>query len=343
MNNQKRNKLSLDTVNVFETNPHLILEYGTGSGKSKIAIDCVKSQWKQGESICYITETLEGRKAQQDELVKWWPEIPIKNIVWRTYAWYRYYRRGNERLYNFDYVIIDEFHHCSELFIHNAFEYEHSFLQLAFPPKLIGLTGTIGDTLKLFPHNSFKVLTYGIKEGEKDNIVSKHEVIPKSISVDTESLNKIHELQSKVNHNNGFDAKNDAKLKGTLARIKEKLILDEIKNIPGKSLIYCFNIAQAKRVCKHSYHSKDKKKSAESLKLFKEGKINQLSCVNALDESANLPELDNIIILQGDSSSRRYKQRRGRAIRWRPNHIGKVYYYYIKYTIDESWFKKHTK
>lgn len=104
-----------------------------------------------------------------------------------------------------------------------------------------------------------------------------------------------------------------------------------------RTLIFCGSIEQAEEISEHTYHSKSNK---QDIKDFVSHKINRLSCVNALNEGENLPEVDSAIILQLNSKERTLVQRIGRLIRYRPGHEAHIWIVCCRDTQDEVWLAK---
>jgi len=103
-----------------------------------------------------------------------------------------------------------------------------------------------------------------------------------------------------------------------------------------------------KKKKKRSSSKKKKKKkkktdknidSEDNLKLFKEGKINRLSCVLQLSEGVNIPNLKQGIIMHAYGNERKAAQRIGRLLRLNPDDQAIVHILCYKNTIDEKWVK----
>jgi len=118
-----------------------------------------------------------------------------------------------------------------------------------------------------------------------------------------------------------------------------KKLISELLDKDDRTLIFCGSIEQAEELCPFHYHSKVKK-SNNDLERFKEGKINQMSCVNALNEGINIPNLDKAIVAQVNSQELNLVQRIGRIIRIRPGHEALIYILCCKDTQDEVWLQK---
>jgi superfamily II DNA or RNA helicase len=117
-----------------------------------------------------------------------------------------------------------------------------------------------------------------------------------------------------------------------------KGILSELEG--QRNLIFSKSIESAKKLSPFVYHSKS---TDEYLMKFISGEIDTLSVVNALNEGVNLPNMDNIIIVQLNSSDLVFTQQLGRLIRWRKGFIGNVYIIVVRNTVDENWFLSATK
>jgi len=107
-----------------------------------------------------------------------------------------------------------------------------------------------------------------------------------------------------------------------------------------RTLIFAGSIEVAEYLEPNTYHSKSSK---EHLQDFRNEKINRLSCVQALNEGINVPNVDNAVIVQVNSKERHLIQKIGRAVRYRPNHTAKIYVIYARDTVDENWVRKATE
>lgn len=152
-----------------------------------------------------------------------------------------------------------------------------------------------------------------------------------------------------------------------------KLILEHVIPKELKTLIFCGSKKQAIQVCERRFFSKPtytKKKGSvltpavierEVQKMkeytevlahwegdaayndFKEGKINRMSCVNALNEGENIEGLDVAFIVQLNSNDLHLIQRIGRTVRYRPGHIAKIIILCVIDTVEKDWVSKATE
>ena len=81
------------------------------------------------------------------------------------------------------------------------------------------------------------------------------------------------------------------------------------------------------------------KQTIKDLNAFCEKKINKLSCVNALNEGMNIPDVDcsNCTVKFSELNT---VQRIGRCIRYRPGHEAIIYILSVLQTQDEKWLQK---
>ena len=86
-----------------------LLELPTGFGKSKMAIDKIKSikSNKKNQTLLIVVPRNVHKNNWADELNKWWPNCNLK-ISYTTYVSFPKYKG------EWDYVIFDECHHLSE-------------------------------------------------------------------------------------------------------------------------------------------------------------------------------------------------------------------------------------
>lgn len=151
-----------------------------------------------------------------------------------------------------------------------------------------------------------------------------------------------------------------------------KWLLENVIPKDSRTLIFCGSKAQANEVCEHRFYSrptppKKLKENAtpakiakyereyqeyqvalkeyqgdESYDLFMKMLIPRMSCVNALNEGQNIPDLDIGFVVQLNSNELHLIQRIGRLLRYRPNHIGKIIILCVIDSIDKEWVKKAT-
>ena len=119
-----------------------------------------------------------------------------------------------------------------------------------------------------------------------------------------------------------------------------KFILENFITSDERVLIFCGSISQANEVSPYAFHSKTKDTWYHA---FKEGKINELACVNALNEGENLNDVTTILVVVPDSDDKRFIQQIGRSIRFKIGHIARVIVLIVVDTASEEWFEEASK
>ena len=120
---------------------------------------------------------------------------------------------------------------------------------------------------------------------------------------------------------------------------KEDYLKGLLKNINEKCIIFANTQAQADRVCKNSYHSKNKQ-SEDNLEYFKDNRIDKLSCVLQLSEGVTIPNLKQGVIMHSYGNERKTSQRIGRLLRLNPDETAICHILCYKNTVDEVWLEK---
>lgn len=120
-----------------------LLELPTGIGKSKMAIEKIKSlKSKTGQHLLIVVPRNVHKANWADEIKKWWPKCDLK-ISYTTYVSFPKYKG------NWDFVIFDEGHHLSERCREALcdFEINYSILLSATVNKSLKdeLKGVFGD------------------------------------------------------------------------------------------------------------------------------------------------------------------------------------------------------
>lgn len=81
----------------------------------------------------------------------------------------------------------------------------------------------------------------------------------------------------------------------------------------------------------------------DSFNKFKRGEINQMACVNSVNEGHNLEGMDIGFVVQLNSNELNLIQRIGRLIRFRPGHRGTIIILCVQDSVDKDWTKKATE
>jgi len=356
--NLKREELQKEALQAVQANGGSgILCLATGVGKSKIAIDYCKVFYteRKNKFKCLLVVPTEKLRDTNwhDEFIKWKSKTIYSNCIERTC--YASFNKIKNKEY--DLVILDE--------IHRGTEHNFKFFKNNKTKNILGLTATYPkDEIKqelLKEINLPVVYSVSLDDAVKNNVVAPYKI--KVIELFLDDKDKYIQAGSKTKsfmtteygqYQYVSNMINKILYSGRPApawlflkrmhliynlRSKTQIAKKVIESIPKdeRTLIFCGSISQAEELCKNSYHSKSDDKSFNK---FCNEEINQLSCVNALNEGQNIPNLDNAVIVQLNSNELSTIQRIGRCIRYRPGHEATIYILSVVQTQDEKWVKK---
>lgn len=358
MSINKKNEIQNEALQTWiNNNCKGSLAMATGVGKSKVAL----------LAIDYLINTL-GIKKPKILLAVPTESLRDKNwldefVKWKVKKYYKFLDRycyvSLNKIENthYDLIIFDELQNITEnnskFFTQNTFD------------RILGLSATPpSDEIKKLLVKNFCPIIY---KYELDQAVDSGVVAPYKINLVEVQLNNTDKyiqagtkakpfMTTEYNHYQYlskqilqlkyagkqqaamFAQLNRQRFLGNLKSKTEiaKLIRDKyITN--DRSLIFCHSIAQAEEMCSDTFHSKSKK---DSLAKLRSKEIDKLSCVKALNEGENIPDLDSAIIIQINSVERNLIQQLGRTIRWRLNHEAVIWILVAVNTQDEVWWAK---
>lgn len=338
----------------------------TGTGKSKILIDCYKTHVDGMENSISIifAPTLKLIKNWHAELDMWLGDDLIHNykenivlykshqIIFSTYS--STHKHSNK---HYDFLGLDE--------IHNALSEKRLPNLLSINADTVkGLTATLPpkkeDQIKL--NRLCPVISeLNVKKSLKDNLIQDFNVHIIDVPLDNQDKlykkfnNKMTEFEfynsiveeieyNKLNNTdnlkwNYFNRMHF--LYNTFSKIKTSMILlNYMKD--KKVLVFTQSIINADLINKgKSYHNKSGDKY---LDLFIEGKINILSSVKSLNEGITIPKLSHSLITSADSTEKNMVQRIGRTLRLKDNNIpSEIIILRHKTTVDNNWIKNALK
>lgn len=291
----------------------------TGSGKSRVgilALDKIKGK------ACLIVPTEKLRDENwKNEFIKW-----KKQKEYDTLDRYCYASIAKIKNKEYDLVIADEIHNITE---NNSKFFENNEIK-----AIIGLTATPPETeekIKLLDKYAPVCFTYSLSQGVKDKVVSPYDIRVIETRLDNKektirSGNKTkgyYYVTERKKYENLTKLINSLRYKGVkdvwavLNRMRfiynlesktkiAKFVLENMIDPKERTLIFCGSIEQAEKLCPYTYHSKSDDKH---LKLFINKKINRLSCVKALNEGHNIPDVDSALIVQVNSKEKDLVQR----------------------------------
>jgi len=333
---------------------HGIIEAATGVGKTKIAIDYLISLNKKLSSIKALWVVPSTKLRDIDvpaEFNKWHKSELLKSV---KVICYDSIPKITEEFY--DIVILDELHKITELRSDFFFKNNNRI------DKVLGLTATTPkEFVKIEIIEKLQmplIFSINIEEAQKNKLISDYEITVVYVPIGDLPV----EVTTKKNKYTTTEKKRYLGLSKVIAMYYDKdekppknVLLGRMRFIYNlKSKAYAtkalLNSIDSKLrtlvftksidICnfivgeKYAHHSKVKSGAYNN---FITGESNLLGVVDSINEGVNLPELDCIIINQLNSQARELIQRMGRGLRYRENHVAKIYIIVAKGTQDESW------
>lgn len=272
--------------------------------------------------------------------------ITLDNIDFTTYL-----SLNKHNPHQYDLVVLDECH--SLLYNH------HTFLA-NYRGRILGLTGTPprydrsekGEMVKQYCPILYKYIT---DDAVDDAILNDYRIIVHKMPLSAENSMPVKTKNGTfyTSEQKSYDywtrriveaqSKKQEQIASVMRmrvmmdfRTKEKYTKHLLSEVEDKCIVFCNTQDQADRICKHSYHSNNEQ-SEDNLQQFKDGIIDELSCVMQLNEGINIPELRAGIIMHAYGNERKSNQRIGRLLRLNPDDTAVVHILCYKDTVDERW------
>lgn len=156
-----KNELQEEAINTFISYKRLILEFATGTGKSRVAIEAIK-RIKPKNVLLVVAETLH-KDNWKDEFKKWGASRIFKTVTVECYASLHKYKNTS-----WDVVIMDEAHHVGtdmKIDILSSIKSEYVMcLSATFPKKV--LLPVLEEI-----YGKFKIRTIGLQKAIDNNIL----------------------------------------------------------------------------------------------------------------------------------------------------------------------------
>ena len=336
MTREEINELALSSI---DNNKCLILELGTGVGKSRIAINCINKLcdkiYKEDDSPASVLLVVAKRVHKQNWIdeIKKWGGLKTDYITIECYESLKKYKN-----HRFDISVFDELQHLSN----NRREILET---IHINHCIIGLSATIKQELKDYLSYKYNAnfIKCGIVEAIESNILPEPTIYLYPLKLDTNNANyKITKFKKNITttqqgyynilssmidwYKGKYMRTRNERLKHLwlskagerlkwLSEQKESIILKILNDFKNKrTLTFCSSIEQSNRLGKYSITSKSTKND-EILNMFNNNKIKHITSVNLLNEGMNLYNCQIGIFTNLNSSEIISKQRIGRILR----------------------------
>lgn len=353
-----RQELFQQASDLFTKSGRIFLNYGTGAGKSKIALDLIEdvinNSFKQNGEVteCWdiIVPTRLLVKNWQDEITKWGKEhlLPFLHI-------YCHKSLHKEELLRKRNIIIDEGQWLTE----TTLPVVNHILD---NKKLIVLTATLSkrkrELYKVLGVTDKQTVTYKLDEAVNDNLVADYKIFVVEFPLDnvkkqieagrkgakyfiTEQASyNLKTKLMKMSFVKGFAKFGIMQRMQFVYNLPSKLEIAQWfeQNMPAsmRTIFFCGSIKQADAVGSYRYHSKTSTKDFDA---FCEGKINKLAAVKSIAAGQNIPGLDAAVIVQAEEEDLPTIQKIGRASRkdGRDDKVALIFILCATGTQDNKW------
>ena len=318
-----------------------------GTGKTLVGLKHMASLYHDNAFFLVVAPKVSIYKSWKDDAKKFGMEYLIPHITFTTYL------SLTKQDLDYEAVYLDEAHSLLN---------SHAWWLSIYQGNLIGLTGTppkmdYSEKGKLFKKFIPVVYKYVTDEAVEDNILNDYEIMVHMIDLDTRhnvkagKAPKFFYTSEKANYDywTGRCAKAKPgkevqimrimRMKAIMAFPSKVAYAKELLNRMGdKTILFANTQEQADSFGIESYHSNNPS-SEYNLEDFKNGTIDQLSCVLQLSEGINIPNLKVGIIMHAYGNERKSSQRIGRLLRLNPNDKSMIHILCYRNTIDEDWVK----
>jgi superfamily II DNA or RNA helicase len=318
-----------------------------GVGKTRIAIKHLIKNFHPFVKALVVIPKLSIKDSWDDELKKMNLEKLSSHIVFTTYL-----SINKQDPTDYDIVYLDECHSLLDT---------HEMFLKKFKGKIVGLTGTPpirkeSEKYRMVYKYCPMVFNFSVDQATDQKILNNYKIFIHKIE-----LSKLQTLKKKkknggvwyTSERNDYEYLTRQLAEATTPKqmqffsilrmrammdynTKEMYVKSILKQVNDKCIIFANTQEQADRICKYSFHSNNIK-SDENLQLFKDSRIQKLSCVMQLNEGVTIPNLKVGIIMHSYGNERKSNQRIGRLLRLNPTETAYIHILCYKDTIDEKW------
>lgn len=339
MNQDSLQKEILDNI---KPNPKGRLILAPRVGKTKLIISLIKRD--KYKSILWVTPSRELADVDiQNEFIKWKAKSYIKKLTTTTYA------SLHKIIGKFDIIILDEDQCITENNITNLLS------GTLTSNALIGMTGTnTKHTDKQLLYNSLNlpiIYSLDLDTAVDMNILSDYTINVVHVQLDKrKNIQKTTKVGRKwyTSEYDNYSYINELiRVHGTKQQLvmkrlraigtspsKEKVASYLLKHLKDRTICFCYDTEQTKKVCEHTYHSKTD--NTDYLK-FQNEEISHIAMVNKGGIGYTYLNLKHIIILQADSDKTGLSTQKIARVLLKEDKNAVVWILCLDGTQDERW------
>jgi len=286
-------------------------------GKCRTTIELLKNLYDYDATILIAYPDNKLKATWEAECVLWTYDNP--NITYTNFSSLKKYTEKE-----FDFIIIDEFHSCSD----NERDYCKEIISNG--GKMLCLSGTVSEDTKMLWEIA-EIGKYTTLDGIRDGILADYNITVHVIELDDEiaTKDKNGKVKTEKKRYNGYTwviekLKDENKNFMHLALARNRLSLSSIAKMQYlRALLHSLNDKRvlvftglakvADDIGIPSYHSKSK--SDEMFQAFKNGEINQLALAAMGKIGVTYPNLDSVILTNFTYNAEETSQILNRAIK----------------------------
>jgi len=322
---QKKQK-QLIALNVSKKNKFLFLQWFTGLGKTKAAIDII--QYHSDARWVILCKELNHMITWKDEAKQW--KVDFSNVTLVSYN--SIHKLPKDEPLN---IVMDEAHALTPAKL--------KLLKALKINRVIALTATmpVNKMYLLKQLGDFQTYSIPMMKAIEDGILPEPTIYQVMFSLDPNTKAVYSKFSRQIDE--ALLSNNDDRAK-MLGAIRKRLLANSKTEIVKKYLDYnkrfvCFtgSIAQCNKIGGENAIHSDNKNRVEVINSFNNLEIDHLFAVNVLRESMNLRNIEIGYITQLDNQEKSTIQMFGRSFRSK-NPI--MYVFIAKNTIDERYAEK---
>jgi superfamily II DNA or RNA helicase len=348
----KRESIQQEALDMAVKHKRCGLGISMGVGKTLIGLKYIDNfrATNLHLKVLVVAPKLSIFESWKDDAAKF--NISTANIEFTTYLSLNKFNPND-----YDMLVLDECH---------SLLYTHEIFLANFTGRILGLTGTPpryaksekGEMVSKYCPVKYKYIT---DDAVEDDILNDYRIIVHKMPISTRNNMLVETKASRfyTSERKNYEywtkrimdsqSKKQEQIASVMRmralmefRTKEDYAKKLLQDIEDKCIVFCNTQDQADRICKYSYHSTNPE-SEDNLQQFKDGNIDELSCVMQLNEGVNIPNLRAGIIMHAYGNERKASQRIGRLLRLNPDDTAYIHILCYSGTVDERWVMEALK
>lgn len=352
----KREQIQQEALAIATSKKRCGLGISMGVGKTFIGLQYLEKFWDDGSmrSALVVAPKLSIFDTWTQEADR----FGINKVMMHSVTYTSYLSLNKLNPNDYDIVVLDECH---------SLLYSHEIFLSQFTGRILGLTGTpprypTSEKGAMVYKYCPIVYTYITDDAVGDEILNDYRIIVHRMPLSDKNTHPVKNKTGGIfytSEQKSYDywskrltmaqSKKEEQISSVMRmrammdfRTKETYAKHLLSKIDDKCLVFANTQEQAERICKNAIHSNNPD-AEELLQKFKDGEIEEASCVLQLNEGINIPNLRAGIILHAYGNERKSSQRIGRLLRLNPTETAIVHILCYADTVDDRWVREALK